>query len=162
MPSSPFIDDLPGVHDVTINGAGALPRRSVINFVATGLTISDNQAAGRTDFILPATASGTTITPTALSGDVNDYSPTGHLGATLERWSSGATPRNVTGLDANAATRLVLTNVGASTITLKHESSSSAAANRFTCPASADFALTSGATTALVRDTVSLRWRVVT
>jgi hypothetical protein len=139
-----------------------VPRRSVLNVVGLGITITDNKLAGRTDLSLPATASGTTITPPTLTSDVNDYLPAGHAGATLERWSADATPRNVTGLDAGGLPRLVICNVGATTITLKHESASSLAANRFTCPASADFALTQAFSVALVRDPVSLRWRVVT
>lgn len=157
----PFLDDLIGVHDLTVNGGSALPRRSVLNVVGTGVTAVDNPTAGTTDLTLPASVGELTITPTPLSASVNDYSPTGHATASVERWSSGVTARNVTGLDAAALPRPVVANVGSATITLKHESASSAAANRFLCPGGVDYLLGAGNTVELVRDSVSARWRIV-
>lgn len=157
----PFLDDLPGIHDLTINGGSVLPRRSLLNVVAVGATATDNPTTGATDLVLPTTATGATITPTALSASVNDYLPTGHATAAVERWSSGVTAINVTGLDAGGLSRPCIINVGSATITLKHESVSSVAANRFRCPGNADFALTSGSIVELVRDSVDARWRVV-
>ena len=157
----PFLDDMIGVHDITVNGGAPLPRRSVLNIVAAGALAVDNPAAGRTDLTLPSSISGSTITPTALAGDVNDYAPTGHVTAAYERWSSGSTPRSVTGLDASGLPIVAIMNVGAATITLAHNSSSSLAANRILCPNNVAYDIAAGAAAQLVRDTVSSRWRVV-
>lgn len=161
----PFLDDLIGIHDLSVNGGGLLPRRSVLNIVGTGVTAVDNPVTGVTDLSLPTSTGGATITPTTLSGSVNNYTPVGSTTASVQRWSStGAV--NVTGIDgtgvSNAvALRPMLINIGSFTITLKHESSSSIAANRFIGPGNADYLLVAGATVEIVRDTVSLRWRVV-
>lgn len=67
--------------------------------------------------------------------------------------------RDITGIVAPAAALVkVLHNVGASTITLKHASASSAAANRFICPGAADFSLTAGAFVPLFYDTGDALW----
>lgn len=157
----PFLDDLIGVHDITVNGGSALPRRSVLNIVGVGVTATDNPIAGQTDLTLPTSVGGATITAAVLSGDVNDYNPTGHSTAAVERWSSSSTPRTVTGLSATAQARPMIINAGSATITLAHASSSSAAANRFLCPNSTDYALPTGSAVELVYDSVSTRWRVV-
>lgn len=71
------------------------------------------------------------ITPSQITGDQNDYAPTGHATAFVLRLSSDAL-RNLTGLAGGAAGRAVwLQNVGAQTVVLVHESGSSTAANRF-------------------------------
>jgi hypothetical protein len=157
----PFLTDIPGIRDVTVNGGAALPRRSTLNIIGVGVVATDNPVAGRTDLTLPTSVGGTTITPALLSGNVNNYSPTGHSTAAVERWSSGATPRTVTGLDSVGQDRPMIINVGSSSITLAHESSLSSAANRFECPNAVDYVLTAGSALELVRDPVSARWRVV-
>lgn len=157
----PFTDDLIGIHDLTINGGSALPRRSTLNIIGTGVTAVDNPNTGRTDLTLPTSVGSVTITATAIGANQNDYSPTGHATAFVERWSSGATPRTITGLDANGQPRPMIINYGSSTLTFAHQSGSSAAANRFVCPGNVDFSLAAGACVELVRDSVSSRWRVV-
>jgi hypothetical protein len=150
----PFLDDLIGIHDLTVNGGSAVPRRSVLNVVGNGVTATDNPVTGATDLVLPTSVGGATITPTTLSGSVNNYAPSG-------------TTVNVTGLDVSGianqyALRQMIVNIGSFTITIKNESSSSTAANRFIGPGNADYALLAGYTVEIVRDTVSARWRVVT
>lgn len=162
----PFLDDLIGIHDLTVNGGSAVLRRSVLNVVGSGVTAVDNPVTGVTDLTVPTSVGGVTISPPALSANTNNYSPAGQSAASVQRWSSSAA-FNVTGLDASGivaasvANRPMIINVGSFTITLKHESASSTAANRFVGPGNADYLLVAGSTVELVRDTVSLRWRVV-
>lgn len=157
----PFLDDLIGIHDITVNGGSPLPRRSTLNVIGTGVSIADNPNEGRTDLTMPTSVGFETITASVIGSDQNDYSPTGHSSAYVERWSCGGTPRTVTGLDANATQRPMIINYGASTITLAHQSGASAAANRFICPGNTNYSLVAGACVEIVRDTVSSRWRVV-
>lgn len=72
------------------------------------------------------------ITPTSISGTVNNWAPTGLAGATLVRATPSSTV-SLTGLTAQpAGTLLMLVNISASvTMTLVDESASSTAANRF-------------------------------
>lgn len=160
----PFLDDLIGIHDLTVNGGSAVPRRSVLNLLGPGVTATDNPVTGATDISLPTSVGGITISPPALTLTTNNYGPSGSSAASVQRWSStGAI--DVTGMDAgnlnSVASRPILMNVGSFTITLKHQSTSSTITNRFICPGNVDYALVAGATVEVVRDTVSLRWRVV-
>lgn len=157
----PFTDDMIGIHDVSVNGASPVPRRSVLNFVGTGVGVADDPVNGCTNVTLPSATGGATITASVLGGDVNDYSPTGHATASVERWSSGATPRTVTGLSSTGQARPMVINYGQSAITLSHESASSLAANRFRCPGQADYVLEAQSAVELIRDSVDGRWRVV-
>lgn len=161
----PFLDDLIGIHDIIVNGGSTVPRRSVLNIVGTGVTATDNPVTGVTDLSLPTSTGGATITPTILSGSVNNYAPSGSSTASVQRWSASSAV-NVTGISSagvtnSVALRPMLINIGSFTITLKHESASSSAANRIVGPGNADYLLLAGATVELVRDTVSARWRVV-
>lgn len=156
----PFLDYLLGIHDLTVNGGSALPRRSVLNVLGTGVTAVDNPVTGVTDLTLPTSVGGATITPPTLSGNTNNYGPAGTGTASVQRWSSSSAV-DVTGLDSTSLPRPMIMNVGSFTIKLKHESSSSTAANRFVCPGNVDYNVVAGATVELARDTVSSRWRVV-
>lgn len=74
-----------------------------------------------------------------------------------EIWSDAA--RDITGVAAPAAAMVkVLYNVGQYTLTLKHASASSAAANRFACPGATDFALAAGAHVPIFYDTGDAVW----
>lgn len=156
----PFLDDLIGIHDLTVNGGSALPRRSTLNIVGTGVSAVDNPVAGTTDLTLPTSTGDATITPPPMTVSVNDYGPVNSTGARIWRVSA-STPVNVTGIDAASHSDLLWMNVGSSTITLKQESTGSLAANRIIGPGNADYSLTAGSTVEIARDTVSLRWRVV-
>jgi hypothetical protein len=71
--------------------------------------------------------------------------------------------RDVTGFVAGTAGQAVLlVNVGAFAITLKHQSTSSTAANRIISPTAADFELAAeGASVAMFYDGNSSRWRLI-
>lgn len=95
-------------------------------------------------------------TATQITGDQNNYAP---ATASFLRISSDAA-RNITGLLAGMdGEQRVFLNVGSYAITLKHESASSTAANRFTCATAADIAIGAGSIVALVYDGTSARWR---
>ena len=99
-------------------------------------------------------------TPTSLSADQNDYT----LPATADiiRLSSSAA-RNITGIAAGASGQAeLLINVGSFAITLKHQSTSSAAANRFIVPWAGDYVMdANGGAALIVYDATDSRWRVV-
>jgi hypothetical protein len=99
------------------------------------------------------------ITPAQLTSDQNDYNPTGLGLASTLRVSSDAA-RTITGLTGGADGRIViLHNVGGNAITLKDESASSAAANRFAL--AADLVLGADECCTLHYDATSSRWRVI-
>lgn len=104
---------------------------------------------------------GGTLTPSALSGNVNDYNPTGLSASFAVRIDGGASDRNITGLATGSDGRLVLiTNIGSTnTLTLKDASSSSTAANRFLF--GADLVLPINSSAFLRYDGTSSRWRPV-
>jgi hypothetical protein len=99
------------------------------------------------------------ISPTQLTANVNDWSPTGLASAAVIRFSTDAT-RNVTGLAGGADGRLlVLMNVGAQQAVLVDDSASSAAANRFALDGSLTLLGDTAAT--LLYDATSSRWRLL-
>lgn len=98
------------------------------------------------------------VSPAQITGNQNDYSPgTGDI----VRLSSDAA-RDITGIVAgsNGQTRL-LRNVGSFAITLKNESASSTAANRFTVPWASDCVISAGYAVMISYDTTTSRWRIV-
>jgi hypothetical protein len=98
------------------------------------------------------------LTPTALSGDVNDYAPTGHGTACTLRIDGGAADRNITGLAGGAGGRdVVVKNIGTSNgITLVDASASSTEANRFAC--GGDVSLSAGKAAVIRYDATASRW----
>jgi hypothetical protein len=101
------------------------------------------------------------ITPTALSGDVNDYAPTRFATASVLRIDGGAADRQITGLAGGSDGLIkIIHNVGATNnLTLVTESGSSAAANRFLTGANIRLAVNQ--TAALRYDATSSRWRLI-
>ena len=100
------------------------------------------------------------ISPAALAANTNDWNPTGLSTANTIRVSaSGAI--DLTGITAPASAWqvILLHNVGANTITLKDESASSSAANRFALDA--DDGITADTSRTLQYDRTSSRWRVI-
>lgn len=97
------------------------------------------------------------ITPTALAANTNDWNPTGFSGAREIRVSASVAV-DLTGLVADSNGRAIwLTNVGANTITIKHDLTSTAA-NRFFCLGAADIALTQYKRVYLIYNTTLSRW----
>ena len=102
------------------------------------------------------------LSPTALSGAVNDYNPAGLSGASALFIDGGASARNITGLAGGADGRiLTITNNGATqNLTLVNASASSSASNRFDL--SGDTVLPPKTSVALRYDSSSSRWRPFT
>lgn len=130
-----------------------------------GFAISDiarlsqtNAFTGSNSFSKDFTLSGT-LSPTALSGDVNDYNPTNLSTAIALRIDGGASDRNITGLSGGADGRIItITNIGTTNnLTLVNQSASSSAANRFLLPA--DTILPINTALALRYDGTTSRWR---
>lgn len=101
-----------------------------------------------------------TINPTQITGNTNDYAPTGIVTAATIRMSASA-PFDLTGVATGVnnvnGRELTIVNIGASTITIRSESASSSASNRFSL--NADFALAQNMAAMFVYDGTSARWR---
>ena len=107
------------------------------------------------------------LDPPQITADQNNYNPVNLASALLLRLTANGA-YNITGLQAPGTpfgsasdfTRIALHNSSNSTLTLVHNSGSSSIANRFACPTSVDFALTSGGTVWLYYDTGAGNWVV--
>jgi len=100
------------------------------------------------------------LTPAQITGNQNNYSP-GEGG--LWRLSSDAS-REISGIGGGGVRdgkRLTIINVGAQDIVLDNEEASSAAANRIITNTGADVTLGANATTELIYDETSQRWRML-
>lgn len=147
-----------------VAGTSALTFASYLTLGALPLTIANGgtgQAAATAAFAaLAAEALAFTgdISPTALSANTDNWAPTGFSTASTIRISSNAA-WNLTGIAAGTDGRTILLhNVGAFTITLKDDVTSTAA-NRFQL--SADYALAADQSVMLEYDSTSSRWRVL-
>lgn len=100
-------------------------------------------------------------TPAQIVANTNDYAPAAFATGFFFRISSDAA-RDITGLAGGAQGRLVaLSNQGAFTITLKHNSGSSSAGNRLLLPGAADFLLTTMKTCLAYYDSTATAWCVI-
>jgi hypothetical protein len=99
----------------------------------------------------------TDISPTTISANENDYSPTDITTASVLRLSSDQS-RNITGLTGGVDGRIIkILNVGSNNIVLKDEDANSTAANRFDLPN--DITLSAGDGFEIIYDATSSRWR---
>lgn len=134
-----------------------------VGYTASSVLTTDPTGAPAFTKMLPtplAFTTATVLTPPALAVNTNNYTPTGLSTAAIVRLAASA-PVDLSGLGAAAThTFKLLANVGANTITLKHASGSSAAANRFRCPSAADVSLTTSATVWVWYDLASTVWQV--
>lgn len=119
---------------------------------STVVTVIDNLDAQQ-QFILSGD-----ITPATLTGNVNDWAPTGLSTASVIRASSDANNRAITGLSGGADGRVIyIQNVGANTIVLMDQDVGSTAANRFDI--SGDTELAADDSMGLIYDSTASRWR---
>jgi len=140
----------------TVLGANGYPASSVLTTDSASVPTFSQFLPGPLGF-----ASGTILSPAALSGPVNDYNPTGLSSAAIVRLTSGGS-FNITGLHAATGSSMkVLVNVSAFAIGLTHQDISSSAANRWRCPASVTFALLTNQAIWIWYDTISAVWQVV-
>jgi hypothetical protein len=140
---------------------GAVNTSAENDFLMTGGTltqVSARTAQFRKDLI-PVVVDAD-ISPTALSGNTNDYAPS-NIATSATLRISATSAFDLTGINAGATMvdgrELTLINVGTTnTITLKSDVTSTAA-NRFLL--NADFALAANMACKLVYDGTSSRWR---
>ena len=105
---------------------------------------------------------GGVISPAQLTGNQNDWSPSGLSTASVIRLSTDATFRIITGLaGGEAGRRITLMNTGSYAVMLKDESASSTAGNRFSFDAQ-DWFILPGKAIELMYDATSSRWRTLT
>jgi hypothetical protein len=96
--------------------------------------------------------------PSQITGNQNDYSLPS---ADVVRLSANAA-REITGFAAAADGRAVLlVNVGSNNITLKHQSTSSTAANRIIVPWAGDCIIPADSAATIAYDNTTARWRVI-
>jgi len=99
------------------------------------------------------------ITPSQITSNQNNYSPTGLATASFLRLSSDAS-RDITGIALGIEGKtLLIHNIGAQNIVLKDESASSTAANRFALIS--DLTLIADSCCILQYDSASSRWRAL-
>lgn len=98
------------------------------------------------------------ISPSQITGDQNDYNPTGWATCSVARISSDAT-RNMTGAAGVGTGEIkLLYNIGTQNIVLKDESASSASTNRWAL--NGDFTLGPDEGAFIQYDLTSTRWRI--
>ena len=107
------------------------------------------------------------LNPPQITANQNNYNPINLDTAGLLRVTANGA-YNITGLQAPRVlfgastdfTRIAWTNRSNFTLTLMHNSGSSSTLNRFSCPRSVDFGLTSGGTVWMYYDTSAGSWVV--
>ncbi len=157
------VDLGPGETDVVRpDGTALLPKDMPADALILAKYVADDDAL-RLLAVNETAASvvlGGTISPGSLSASQNDWNPTGWAGASIIRVTSSVAV-DLTGLAGGRAGRVaIVQNIGANVETLKNESSSSTAANRFALGGS-DLALAGGASALLIYDGTSSRWRLI-
>lgn len=148
----------------TVNATAANSIVGITGYPASSILVTDSTAAPSFSATLPCPLgwmSGNVVSPSALTVNTNDYAPTNiQTAAVLRISSTGAV--DLTGIVAASTPHAtLLLNVGTQTITLKHASASSSAANRFRCPGAADFSLTQSTAKWIWYDLTSTVWQVV-
>jgi hypothetical protein len=126
--------------------------------VGAGMVIEDNSL--RPDLPYLKTQLATVfVTLSSLTADQNDWS----IGTGDVFRVAGTAARNITGIaEGTSGQAILLINVGSFALTLKHQSASSTAANRFTVPWAGDYILpASGGKAVLFYDSTTVTWRVL-
>jgi hypothetical protein len=110
-------------------------------------------------------AFGANLTPSVLTGSVDNYSPTGWATAPgyviLRVATNGSGDMEISGLAGGAIGRMaIIMNVGAANaISLPHESTNSSEANRFRVSGGVELSLATHEFAICVYDSVTARWR---
>jgi len=99
------------------------------------------------------------ISPTQITGDQNDYNPTGLAGVQTVMLDCDSSFRTITGLATGSAGRTVrINNISANTILLANQNTNSTASNRFDF-GGYDVPLFPGIQLTLFYDSVNSRWK---
>lgn len=144
-----------------INGANTLDLRPGEGaYVETDATLFRAISAGPGLVARKVFGLASVISPAQLTANTDNWAPTGIEDCNVIRLSTDAS-RNITGLTQGWDGRVVvLENVGAQDAVLVHDATS-AAANRFYCPTSANYTLKANGAVAVRYDGTSSRWRVM-
>lgn len=162
-----FLDDIAGVRDLQLNDGPLVPRRNVLHIIGSGITLTDDVAAGETRLVIPevglpqqgAQASyGNTPTVTNLECGVTDPDARRYIN-TLRLTTSA--PVTIMGIRKDFSPRIVLINASSQTFTLAHNAGSPDPGNNIRCALSTAYALQGGRCVELVRDAISNCWRTV-
>lgn len=159
--------DLTGTYPNPTIAAGAVVTEDIADGAVTlaktsGIqkTITSGSAAptgGVSGDYYVQTAAAGQVTPATLSASANDYSPGN---GDIYRLSASAAV-NLTGWTAwTDGTLKMIVNVGSFAITLKHQSTSSSANNRFITPTAGDYVLSPGSSMVAYWDATDSRVRV--
>ncbi len=126
--------------------------------VGAGMVIEDDSLRPDLPYLKTQLAT-VVVTLSSLTADQNNWS----IGTGDVFRVAGTAARNITGISAGTSGQaILLINVGSFALTLKHASTSSSAANRFTVPWAGDCILAaSGGNAVLVYDSTSSTWRVL-
>ena len=128
------------------NWSGSAGSVEVVNFSTNGMTLFSYRL--------------TPLSPAQITSNQNDYAPASFSTASMLRLDTDAA-RDLTGLAGGTTGRVIdIHYIGATTLTLKDESASSTAANRFALPA--DLVLGPDMSVRLVYDGTTSRWRMNT
>lgn len=140
--------------DARLSANVVLTTDSRLSDARTPAAHASSHQTGGADTIANVVAS-----PAQLTADQNDYA----IGTGDIFRVSASAARNITGVVAGTSGQAVLlVNVGTFAITLKHQSTSSAAANRLVVPWAGDYVMAAnGGAALLVYDATDSRWRVV-
>jgi hypothetical protein len=157
-----------GAGVVTAAGTYTLPEATVSTLggviVGSGLAVtsgtislgahSSTHQTGGADAVVSVV-----VTPSSLTADQNNWA----IGTGDIFRVSGTAARAITGIAAGSSgLTILLVNVGSFALTLKHQSASSTAANRFTVPWAGDCILAAaGGNAVLVYDSTTATWRVL-
>ena len=153
-----FLDDLIGVHDITVNGGSKLPRRSNLNFI--GSKVED--VAGITQVTLAIEP--TWLSTVTLASNQNDYSTAvaGESFAAATEISIKLTGnQNITGFliaGTFVVEKRIWNDDAVDSLTLKHDDSGSIAANRIFCPGDTDLVIAPKQAASIVYNPVALHW----
>lgn len=97
------------------------------------------------------------------TGNVDDWEPTGFSSSTASiivlRCDLGGSARTVTGIAAKPGCLVLITSTGVVDLTLMHQNTGSAAANRIVLPSGASYTVTGRGGVALWYDPSTLVWR---
>lgn len=99
------------------------------------------------------------LTPAVITGTNNNYNPTGFSAYTRIRQENDDGVTTITGLAAQDDGELrLLENLGPNPLVISHESASSTAANRVTCPGGSDLTVLANGAILFVYDGITSRW----
>jgi hypothetical protein len=148
--------------DMYVNGASntnGVPDQQVMSWDYNGNVGIDTTTPGATLDVSGSFALSYDISPSSLGSSQNNFNPTGLASAAVLRLTA-STAINITGLAGGADGRIItIMNVssGANTITLKNNSGSSSAGNKFCL--TGDLAVAQNAVVLLMYDSTSTCWR---